>query len=108
MMSPPVGCTAIAGAVVFFELWAIAYIRMRYMDTPFLQAAFQIVVGGAIVLGVGILIGASPKRRLGGTGVRGSADEWRKQGRWQCAFPRERRRGLAPDWGSVMTLSASA
>jgi hypothetical protein len=43
---------------VFFELWAIAYIRTRYMDAPFLQAVFQIVLGGA-VLGVGILIGAS-------------------------------------------------
>jgi rubrerythrin len=51
--------TAIAGAVVFFELWAIAYIRARYMDTPFLQAVFQIVLGGVIVLGVGILIGGA-------------------------------------------------
>jgi erythrin-vacuolar iron transport family protein len=51
--------TAIAGIVVFFELWAIAYIRARYMDTPFLQAVFQIVLGGAIVLAVGILIGAA-------------------------------------------------
>jgi rubrerythrin len=51
--------TAIAGVVVFFELWAIAYIRARYMDTPFLQAAFQIVLGGVIVLTVGILIGAA-------------------------------------------------
>jgi rubrerythrin len=51
--------TAIAGVVVFVELWIIAYIRTRYMDTPFLQAVFQIVLGGAIVLGVGILIGAS-------------------------------------------------
>ena len=51
--------TAIAGVVVFFELWAIAYIRARYMDTPFLQAVFQIVLGGVIVLGVGILIGAA-------------------------------------------------
>src|ERR1700733_241831 len=51
--------TAIAGIVVFFELWVIAYIRARYMDTPFLQAVFQIVLGGAIVLGVGILIGAA-------------------------------------------------
>src|SRR5579872_1717421 len=51
--------TAIAGIVVFFELWAIAFIRSRYMDTPFLQAVFQIVLGGAIVLAVGILIGAS-------------------------------------------------
>jgi erythrin-vacuolar iron transport family protein len=51
--------TAIASIVVFFELWAIAFIRAKYMDTPFLQAAFQIVLGGAIVLGVGILIGAA-------------------------------------------------
>jgi rubrerythrin len=51
--------TSIAGIVVFFELWAIAYIRARYMDTPFLQAVFQIVLGGAIVLAVGVLIGAS-------------------------------------------------
>jgi len=51
--------TAIAGVVVFFELWAIAYIRARYMDTPFLHAVFQIVLGGVIVLGVGILIGAA-------------------------------------------------
>ena len=51
--------TAIAGVVVFFELWAIAYIRARYMDTPLLQAVFQIVLGGAIVLAVGILIGAA-------------------------------------------------
>jgi rubrerythrin len=51
--------TAIAGVVVVFELWAIAYIRARYMDTPFLQAVFQIVLGGLIVLAVGILIGAA-------------------------------------------------
>jgi len=51
--------TAIASVVVFFELWAIAYIRARYMDTPFLQAVFQVVLGGIIVLGVGIVIGAA-------------------------------------------------
>ena len=51
--------TAIAGVVVVFELWAIAYIRARYMDTPFLQAVFQIVLGGLIVLGVGVLIGGA-------------------------------------------------
>jgi rubrerythrin len=51
--------TAIAGVVVFIELWAIAYIRARYMDTPFLQAVFQIVLGGVIVLAVGILIGGA-------------------------------------------------
>lgn len=51
--------TAIASLVVFFELWAIAWIRARYMDTPFLHAVFQIVLGGVIVLGVGILIGGA-------------------------------------------------
>src|SRR4029079_19420505 len=51
--------TGIAGLVVLFELWAIAYIRAHYMDTPFLQAVFQIVLGGSIVLAVGILIGAA-------------------------------------------------
>ena len=51
--------TAIACVVVFFELWAIAYIRARYMDTPFLQAAFQVLVGGTLVFVAGILIGNS-------------------------------------------------
>ena len=51
--------TSIAGVVVFFELWAIAFIRARYMDTPFLKAVFQVVLGGVIVLVIGILIGAS-------------------------------------------------
>jgi rubrerythrin len=51
--------TGIAGLIVFVELWAIAYIRARYMDTPFLQAAFQIVLGGVIVLAAGILIGGA-------------------------------------------------
>ena len=51
--------TSIAGVVVFIELWAIAFIRSHYMDTPFLQAVFQVVLGGVIVLAVGILIGAS-------------------------------------------------
>jgi rubrerythrin len=51
--------TTIAGVVVMFELWAIAFVRARYMDTPFLQAVFQIVVGGLIVLAVGVFIGAA-------------------------------------------------
>ena len=50
---------AIASVVVFLELWAIAFIRAHYMDTPFLQAAFQVVLGGVIVLMVGILIGGA-------------------------------------------------
>ena len=49
--------TVLAVIVVLIELWAIAYIRARYMDTPFLRAAFQIVVGGLLVFAAGILIG---------------------------------------------------
>ncbi len=51
--------TALAIAVVVVELWAISYIRYRYMDTPFLQAAFQVIVGGVLVFLTGILIGSS-------------------------------------------------
>ncbi len=51
--------TAFAFVVVAIELLAISWIRTHYMDTPFLQAAFQVVVGGALVFGVGILIGSS-------------------------------------------------
>jgi erythrin-vacuolar iron transport family protein len=51
--------TMLAFAVVAVELVAIAWIRTHYMDTPFLQAAFQVVVGGALVFAVGILIGSS-------------------------------------------------
>lgn len=51
--------TSIAAVVVFIELWAIAWIRARYMKTPFVKAVLQIVLGGAIVLATGILIGAS-------------------------------------------------
>jgi erythrin-vacuolar iron transport family protein len=51
--------TAIAIAVVALELAAIAYVRNRYMDTPLLSAAFQVVVGGLLVFGTGILIGNS-------------------------------------------------
>jgi hypothetical protein len=51
--------TALAVAVVVIELAAIAYIRNRYMDTPFLSAAFQVVVGGMLVFLAGILIGSA-------------------------------------------------
>lgn len=49
----------VASVVVAIELIVIAYIRNKYMDTPFLRAAFQIIVGGVIVLTAGILIGKS-------------------------------------------------
>jgi rubrerythrin len=51
--------TVIAFAVVAVELAVIAWIRSHYMDTPFLQATFQVVVGGVLVFVVGILIGSA-------------------------------------------------
>jgi erythrin-vacuolar iron transport family protein len=51
--------TIVAGIVVFVELWAIAFIQNKYMETPFLKAAFQVVLGGSLVLAAGILIGNS-------------------------------------------------
>ena len=51
--------TAIAIAVVIVELAVISWIRYRYMDTSFLAAAFQVMVGGALVFIAGILIGSS-------------------------------------------------
>jgi len=49
--------TSIAIIVVLLELWAIAWVRARYMETKFLRAAFEVVVGGLIVFAAGILIG---------------------------------------------------
>ncbi len=51
--------TSAAVAVVATEFAIISYVRHRYMDTPFLSAAFQVVVGGALVFLTGILIGSS-------------------------------------------------
>jgi rubrerythrin len=48
---------AIAVGVVAVELAVIAWIRHRYMDTPLLSAAFQVIVGGVLVFIVGILFG---------------------------------------------------
>jgi rubrerythrin len=50
---------AVAVAIVAVELGVIAWIRHRYMDTPLLSAAFQVVVGGVLVFIVGILIGSA-------------------------------------------------
>ncbi len=47
----------VAAIVVLCELGLISQIRHRYMDTPFLAAAFQVVVGGLLVFATGILIG---------------------------------------------------
>ncbi len=49
--------TTIAIIIVFIELWAIAWIQNRFMETPFHRAAFQVVLGGALVFAAGALIG---------------------------------------------------
>jgi len=50
---------SVAIGVVAIELAVISYIRYRFMDTPFLAAAFQVVVGGVLVFLAGIMIGSS-------------------------------------------------
>jgi rubrerythrin len=50
--------TTIALVVVFVELWAIAWIQNRWMETPFIRAALQVVAGGGLVLAAGVLIGS--------------------------------------------------
>lgn len=50
---------SVALAVVILELAAITWIRSRYMDTPVLSAALQVVLGGILVFLTGILIGNS-------------------------------------------------
>jgi erythrin-vacuolar iron transport family protein len=49
--------TALAIIVVLIELWAIAFIQNRYMQTPFWRAVMQVVLGGSLVFAAGILIG---------------------------------------------------
>ena len=50
---------ALATVVVVIELVLIAWIRKRYMDTPFVKACFQVILGGGIVFAAGIIIGSS-------------------------------------------------
>ncbi|MEE9428951.1 MAG: ferritin family protein [Paracoccaceae bacterium] len=50
--------TTLAFLVVFIELWAIVWIQHRFMETPFLRATFQVVLGGALVFAAGALIGS--------------------------------------------------
>ena len=51
--------TTVAIAVVAVELGVISWIRNHYMDTPLVSAAFQVVVGGVLVLLAGILLGVA-------------------------------------------------
>ncbi|UYN99217.1 MAG: rubrerythrin family protein [Devosia sp.] len=51
--------TTVAIVVVLIELWAIAYIQKRHMQTPFWRAVMQVVLGGSLVFAAGILIGSA-------------------------------------------------
>ena len=50
---------AVAMVVVVVELAIISTIRHVYMDTPWLRATVQVMLGGALVFLTGILIGSS-------------------------------------------------
>lgn len=51
------GVTSVAFAVVFIELIAIAWIRWKYMETSFIKATIQIILGGLLVVVAGITLG---------------------------------------------------
>ncbi|MGH7190387.1 MAG: iron exporter MbfA [Acetobacteraceae bacterium] len=50
---------AVAIVVVVVELLAISWIRWKYMETPPVAAALQVLLGGVLVFATGILIGSS-------------------------------------------------
>ena len=49
--------TIAAALVALVELGVIAWIQYRYMDTPPLSAAAKVMLGGALVVAAGVLIG---------------------------------------------------
>lgn len=50
---------AVAIAVVIVELLAISWIRWKYMDTSWVSATLQVLLGGVLVFATGVLIGSS-------------------------------------------------
>ena len=49
--------TSLAAVIVVVELFAITWIQNHYMETPWLRAATQVLLGGALVFAAGVLIG---------------------------------------------------
>ena len=49
----------VAGIVVLLELGVISTVRHRYMDTPWVSATLQVVLGGLLVFIAGVLIGSA-------------------------------------------------
>ena len=46
-----------ATTIALIVVWAIVWIQNRFMQTPFMRATLQVVVGGALVFAAGALIG---------------------------------------------------
>jgi rubrerythrin len=51
--------TVVAVIVVMAELGVIAWVRHRFMESPWVSATLQVVLGGALVFVAGVLIGNS-------------------------------------------------
>jgi hypothetical protein len=51
--------TVTAVVVVMAELGVISWVRHRYMDSPWVSATLQVVLGGTLVFIAGVLIGNS-------------------------------------------------
>jgi erythrin-vacuolar iron transport family protein len=49
----------VAGCVVAVELFAIAWVRKRFLDVSMRSSLLVVTVGGAIVLAIGVAIGSS-------------------------------------------------
>lgn len=49
----------VAVIVVAIELGVISWVRNRYMETPLVSAAFQVIVGGILVFVAGVWIGSA-------------------------------------------------
>ncbi len=58
--------TAVAVVVVFLELIAISWIRVRFMDTPWWQSIRTVFIGGILVFFAGVVIGLLGHAAIGG------------------------------------------
>jgi hypothetical protein len=49
----------VAGGVVGVELFTIAWVRYRFLKASLRQSLLMVTLGGAIVVGIGVLVGSS-------------------------------------------------
>ena len=49
----------VAGVVVAVELFAIAWVRYRFLHVSLRSSLVVVTLGGAIVLGIGVLVGSA-------------------------------------------------